>query len=122
VAAAIARSAASFLIFLLSFFVMTVLATILWQTFVDGTLYNNTDSVGGYPFPADLFLRGDWPLQTVDKIVRDGDMTHPDTILRGWTELDLRLLWGTFLATTIFISIALAWLPWIKMSRAQSAK
>ncbi|HEX4141756.1 MAG TPA: hypothetical protein VHY09_15515, partial [Candidatus Methylacidiphilales bacterium] len=91
------------------------------ETFVDGAVYNNTDSVSGYPLPADLFLRGDWPLKTVDRIVRDNDMTHPDTILKGWTELDLRLLWGAFLGTTILTSIALASLPWLGVLRRRKA-
>jgi hypothetical protein len=113
------RFATTFLVFVVSFILTTILATILWQTFVDGTVYNNTDSVGGYPFPVDLFLRGDWPLKTVDKIVRDNDMSHPDTILKGWTELDLRLLWGAFLGTTILASVALASLPWLGMPRTK---
>ncbi len=109
--ATVVRFATTFLLFVVSLILTTILATILWDNFVDGTLYNNTDSVSGYPVPVDLFYRGDWPLKSVDKIVRDNEMAHPDTILKGWTELDLKLLWGAFLGTTILTSVALASLP-----------
>ena len=102
----------SAIVFVCSLLLTTILSTILWEVFVDGTLYNNTDSSGGYPFPADLALRGDWPLKVVDKVVRDNDMNHPDTLLKGWSVTGLWCVWFGFLATSLIISTRLAWVTW----------
>ncbi len=110
----------SAVVFLCSLLLTTILGTVLWEVFVDGTLYNNTDSAGGYPFPADLALRGDWPLQVVDQVVRDNDMSHPDTILKGWSVTGLWCIWFGIFATSVIVSTGLAWRTWDDRPRTKN--
>jgi hypothetical protein len=108
--------------FAMAFFVMTIACTILWETMVDGHLYNCTD-----PGFLDYLTPGDWvhrweghPLKTVARVVPDGDMEHPDTIREGWT---IQRLWGLWYLTfggSVIFSATLATVPWSPLRKIGS--
>jgi hypothetical protein len=101
--------------FIMAFFMMTVICTVTWEVFVDGKVYNCTDAVF-----VDYLKPGDWvhewddhPIKVVPQVVRDENMSDPDTIEEGWTVTRLWYLWYLFFTTSVVISTVLAFTPWI---------
>jgi hypothetical protein len=98
--------------FLLSLLACTILCTIIWGDFVEGKLYNCTDSV-----PFDFLRPGDWvhshdglPVAVVPKINPSDSMSMPDSIKEGWSVPKLWCLWCSFIAVSIAISVSLLFL------------
>src|SRR5450432_1147229 len=105
------KSAAKFVVVI---FVMTIVCTVVWQSFVTDKLYNCTD-----PAWLDFLSPGDWvhshdgqPVAFVPVIV-GGSMSDPDTIKQGWSVARLWYLWYSFVAVSVVVSILLAWIRWI---------
>ena len=70
--------------------------------FIDGYLYSCSDSVMGYPLPADLLAlsHDKWSLKTVPIIDQPTGMNDPDLIKEGWTAVGL---WASFLGISLAI-------------------
>lgn len=105
------KSAAKFSIAL---FAMTIVCTVVWQSFVTDTLYNCTD-----PLWLDFLSPGDWvhshdgqPIALVP-VVTARPMNDPDTIKTGWSVTRLWYLWYSFIGISIVISVFLARIRWI---------
>jgi hypothetical protein len=103
------KRAAKFVIVLLA---MTVACTIAWEMFVNGTLYNCTD-----PGFLDFLSPGDWVhfdhgVVYVPHIVNGRSMSDPDTIKEGWSVTGLWVLWYSFVAISLFVSVLLARKTW----------
>jgi hypothetical protein len=101
--------------FVIAMFVMTIVCTIVWNTFVFGRLYYCSDPVWDYLHPGDWVHTIDGhPPAVVHYVVagpRNGFDT--DTIKEGWSMTRLLHLWYCFVAISIVISILLAWIRWI---------
>ncbi len=105
--------------FLIAFFVMTVLNTIVWQ-YVATDLYDcSDDNFPGYLEP------GHWvhswsghPVAFVPRIVHGRPMSEPDTLKVGWTTSRLLFLWCSFFLASLVVSAAFARLFWKRTKRS----
>lgn len=101
--------------FTVAFLMMAVICTIVWDSVVMENLYNCTDdNAFGFLRPGDwVGAFGTFPIVQVDHITHvSQSMSDPDTIKKGWTVTDLWLVWLSFVAVSLVVSIGLASLPW----------
>jgi hypothetical protein len=97
--------------FIVAFFCCTVVCTILWQGLVTGRIYDCTD-----PGWLDYLFPGTWvhsPV-TVAHVVVGRSMSEPDTIKAGWSIAGLWLLWLLFFGASVFVSVLLTRIEWLK--------
>ena len=99
-------------IFLVLLVACIIGCTFIWDSSVDGKIYNCTDSI-----PFGFLHPGDWvhahdglPVAIVPKINPTDPMNKPDTIKEGWSIPKLWVLWGAFVFTSVAISAPLAFL------------
>ena len=88
---------------------MTVASTWSWDAYINNRLYNCTDG-GAFDFLAP----GDWvhnPV-SVNRITRAHSMSDPDTIKAGWSIQRLWIVWFSFVASSVAMSLFLATLWW----------
>jgi hypothetical protein len=98
-----ARLMAKVAIFLIMLLACTISCTVIWGNFVDGKLYNCTDSL-----PFNFLSPGDWVhgnYVTVLKIDPSDSMSKPDSIKEGWSVPKLWFLWFSFFAVSVAISL-----------------
>jgi hypothetical protein len=104
---------ATFLTFLL---LCTILNAVIWQELVANRLCNCTDSLGFFDYLLPVLNPGDWwvhgNISFVHQVVGGRSMSEPDTIKEGWSMTSLRGLWFSFIATSVVISAALAFVIW----------
>jgi hypothetical protein len=100
--------------FVVSFFLMTIICTIVWQEVVNERLYDCTDAFG-----FDYWQPGNWvhnagghPVLAVHQVVHHRSMSEPDTIKAGWSVTDLWYLWYSFVVISLVVSTLLALVPW----------
>lgn len=96
--------------------VLTAICSNVWDNFVAGKLYNDSDdNFFGYLFPGTWVSNwdGQHPVVSVDHIAPETSMSDPDEIKKGWSVAGLWGLWLSFAGISIIISTALARLPWI---------
>jgi len=97
--------------FVVSMFVMTTVCTIVWETLVDGKIYDCTDPLYGYLTP-DGWIGGDnFPVVVVKQVVSGRSMGEPDEIKEGWSVADLWVMWFLFFGASLVISIFFARWP-----------
>lgn len=110
--------------FVISMLVMCVVCTIVWDAVVVENLYDNTDdNMMGFlhPFYFDGWIgQSNVPVVAVDHVVHGRSMSDPDEIKKGWTIIDLWLLWFAFVGGSVMISAGAAWLPWMPRHRTIS--
>ena len=106
--------------FAITLFVMTVIASVLWEQ-IGTRLYDCTDDCGiGFLIPGGWVHEFDGrKLVTVSRIVHGRPMSEPDTILQGWSIPKLWGLWSLLAATCLGISSIVAWSPWNRLLLAQ---
>ena len=104
---------------------MTIICTIVWG-FVGDRLYNCTDACGA---TLDFICPGNWvhcfdghAIVSVHQIVRDSDMSHPDTIKKGWSGGGLWCPWLSFVAVSLIVSILLARVSWTSGSETADGR
>jgi len=78
-------------------FVMLIVCMIAWGEFVDGVVYQSTDSIGGA-----AFFGGGYAV----------DFKYGDTLRPGWTVTDLWVLWWAFVVISIVICFLLTRMRW----------
>ena len=98
-------------------FLMTIICTWAWDTFLNGKVYYCTD--GGtldYLFVGDGWVHAHdgHPIVVVPKIVPTADMSAPDTIKQGWSVAGLWCVWISFFTVSLVVSVLFAWISWIK--------
>jgi hypothetical protein len=94
--------------FLIAILFCIVLSTIVWGDLVVGHLFNCTDSL-----PFNFLNPGDWVHGNyvfVPNINPSDPMDKPDSIKEGWSIPKLWLLWCSFVAVSIAISVSLPFL------------
>ncbi len=98
--------------FLILMLVCTISCAVIWGDFVDGKLYNCTDSI-----PFGFLHPGDWvhshngiSVAVVTKITPTDPMEKPDSIEEGWSVPKLWLLWWSFVVASVVISASSAFL------------
>ena len=100
------------IVFLILMLVCAISCTIVWGDFVDGKLYNCTDSI-----PFGFLHPGDWVhsnnglfVAAVTKIDPSDPMDKPDSLKEGWSVPKLWLLWWSFVAASVVMSASLTFL------------
>lgn len=107
--------------FVASFFVMTVICTIVWQDVVTECIYDNTDdNMAGFLTPGGWIGGGNFPVVAVRQVVHGRSMSEPDEIKEGWSIPKLWCLWLSFVAVSLVISIILARVPWIPRQQLET--
>jgi hypothetical protein len=106
--------------FVIVMLVMIIVCTLVWELFVNGSLYNCTD-----PGFLDFLNPGDWVhfhhgVTYVQHIVTGRSMSDPDTIRQGWSVAKLWCLWWSFVFASFLISAALARKTWLSGKMPQS--
>jgi hypothetical protein len=98
--------------FLFLILVCAISCIAIWNNFVDGKLYNCTDSI-----PFGFLHSGDWvhshnglSVAVVTKIDPSDPMDKPDSIKEGWSIPKLWLLWLAFVAASVAISASFTFL------------
>jgi hypothetical protein len=105
----------SILVFVGSLVMTTIVCTWGWEALIKDRLYYCTDDT-----PLDYLQPGSWvhnPV-AVQRVVGGRSMSEPDTIKTGWSVRGLWMLWGSFVGGSVFVSLFLAWLPWINGGRS----
>ena len=105
-------SAAKFVIFM---FVMTIVCSIVWDTFVYGRLYYCSDPLWDYVHPGNWVHNVDgYPVAVVNHVVAGPtNGIDRDTIKAGWNTTRLWHLWFSFVGISMVASILLSWVRWI---------
>jgi hypothetical protein len=99
--------------FFLSMVLMTFVCAFVWEKFVDGSIYDNRDSIGlGYLSTDDWNGSDPWPVVVVKNVVSDRAMSEPDEIKEGWSVASLAGLWFLFFGTSLGLSLLLVRMRW----------
>jgi hypothetical protein len=106
--------------FAVVFYFMTIGCTVVWERFVDGNIYDCTDPLFGYLYPDGWVGGNNFPVEAVDKVVSGRSPSEPDELKKGWNIAGLWVLWGSFFASSLIVSFALARLPWPENLARQS--
>jgi hypothetical protein len=96
--------------------IMAVICSTVWDNFVAGKIYNDSDDdLFGFFSPGAWVSNwdGQHPVVSVDRIAPESSMGDPDEIKKGWSVAGLWGLWSSLVGVSVMISIALAWLPWV---------
>jgi hypothetical protein len=104
--------------FVLAFIATTIGFVFVWETFVDGSLYHCTDPTFGYLTPDGWVGGNDWPVVTVQHVMRDRPPNGADTIKQGWTIFDLWCIWWFLFLSSLVLSVLLAWTSRAKRIKA----
>ncbi|MEI9999237.1 MAG: hypothetical protein WDO13_08705 [Verrucomicrobiota bacterium] len=93
--------------------VLSVINEVIWEVFVNETVYDLTDPVGfGYLIPYLNWPGGAWPVVVVKHVVADRPIGDPDMMLQGWSIARLWSLWATLLAASLILSLLLTRFRW----------
>lgn len=106
--------------FIVAFFLMTIVCSIIWEVFVYGRLYYCSD-----PLLLDFLTPGDWVHEvaghpvTVVQHVAAGPTNgfDTDTIKAGWSVTRLWHLWYGFVFASLVISIIFSQMRWVRRKR-----
>jgi hypothetical protein len=112
--AVVARILKGLVKFAVVFSIATVACAVLWEEFVDGTLYNCTDAAFGYLSPECDWVHA-WdghPIVVVKKVIPDQSMADCDTIKEGWSNTRLYYLWSLLFAVSLMMSLGMAATSW----------
>jgi hypothetical protein len=109
----VAKVLISTALFFTAMLIMTILCTVLWDTWLNGKVYGCPD--GG---TCDYWLlswaaigNGNYPAVTVDRI-HISSMSDPDQLKTGWSVVRLWVIWFSFFGGSLLVSFLLASLPW----------
>ncbi len=94
------------------FVVITILCDIVWEEFVDGTLYNCTDAAFGYLSPDGWVGGNNFPVVTVKKVVSGRPLSEPDELKEGWSVPRLWMVWCSLFTGSFIASFLLASIRW----------
>jgi hypothetical protein len=105
---------ASVAIFCVAMLTMTIVCTILWDDYLNGTVYACSDG-GDWEY---LILdwstigNGNFPAVVVPRIHDLTSMNDPDELKEGWSVARLWSVWYSFLGGSIAVSLLAAGFPW----------
>lgn len=89
-------------IFLGILLLSTVMCTLIWDTVLNGSVYDCTDDAGfGFLNPGD-WVHGDYEI--VSELTTDRSMSEKDTLLHDWSEQKLWFRWSSLLLIAIILS------------------
>lgn len=101
-----------FLSVAVTFLLMTVISTKVWEATVARYLYDCTDDLGcGYLTPGEWIHR---PVKAVAAVVHGRSMSQPDTIRAGMSGADLWCIWWSFFLVSAGVSL---WPVWSRVTK-----